>query len=79
MQGVAARAVEREAGDCRTPAWKRGFCGLEQEVGGGEDVRLDGSDRRMSKDYESLTLTSETLMCVTMIRLMLKRLTRGAG
>lgn len=35
-----------------------------------------GRNRRMSKDYEFLPQTSEALVYVTMIRLMLKRLAR---
>lgn len=35
-----------------------------------------GRNRRMSKDYEFLPQTSEVLVYVTMIRLMLKRLVR---
>jgi putative transposase len=37
-----------------------------------------GRSRRMSKDYEYLTSSSEAMVCLVMIRLMLKRLTRGA-
>ncbi len=36
-------------------------------------------NRRMSRDYEYLPETSEALIYVTMIRLMLKRLTKGAA
>jgi putative transposase len=36
-------------------------------------------NRRMSRDYEYLPQTSEALIYVTMIRLMLKRLTKGAA
>lgn len=36
-----------------------------------------GGYRRLSKDYERLTETGETLIYIAMIRLMLKRLTRG--
>jgi transposase len=36
-----------------------------------------GRNRRMSKDYEELPATSETLVYLTMIRLMLKRLVAG--
>jgi putative transposase len=36
-----------------------------------------GRQRRMSKDYEELPATSETLVYLTMIRLMLKRLVSG--
>ena len=35
-------------------------------------------DRRLAKDYERKVRTSETLVKVSMIRLMLKRLARGA-
>jgi hypothetical protein len=35
-------------------------------------------DRRLAKDYERKVQTSETLVKVSMIRLMLKRLARGA-
>jgi putative transposase len=35
-----------------------------------------GQNRRLSKDYERLCTTSETLIYVAMIRLMLRRLTR---
>ena len=38
-----------------------------------------GRYRRMSKDYEYLTETSEAMIYATMIRLMLKRLTRMAA
>ena len=34
-----------------------------------------GRYRRMSKDYEYLTSSSESMVCLTMIRLMLRRLT----
>ncbi|WP_126594728.1 IS5 family transposase [Dictyobacter aurantiacus] len=34
-----------------------------------------GRSRRMSKDYEYLTSSSESMVCLTMIRLMLRRLT----
>ena len=34
-------------------------------------------NRRMSRDYEFLPETSEALIYVTMIRLMLKRLAKG--
>ena len=36
-----------------------------------------GQQRRMSKDYERLCTTSEALISVTMIRLMLRRLARS--
>ena len=35
-------------------------------------------DRRLTKDYERKAQTSETLIKVTMIRLMLRRLVRAA-
>ena len=35
-------------------------------------------NRRMSRDYEFLAHTTEALVYVSMIRLMLKRLTKGA-
>ena len=35
-----------------------------------------GRDRRFSKDYESLTETSETLIHIAMISLMLRRLSK---
>jgi putative transposase len=35
-------------------------------------------NRRMSRDYEFLAQTTEALVYVTMIRLMLKRLAKGA-
>ncbi len=35
-------------------------------------------NRRLSKDYERLVQTSETLIEVAMIRLILKRLAKGA-
>jgi len=35
-------------------------------------------NRRLSKDYERKVQTSETFMEVAMIRLMLRRLARGA-
>ncbi len=34
-------------------------------------------NRRMSRDYEFLAQTTEALIYVTMIRLMLRRLTKG--
>lgn len=34
-----------------------------------------GRYRRMSKDYEYVTSSSESMVCLTMIRLMLRRLT----
>jgi transposase len=37
-----------------------------------------GRNRRMSKDYEFLTQTSESFIYAAMSRLMLKRLTKGA-
>lgn len=37
-----------------------------------------GRSRRMSKDYEYLTSSSENMICLTMIRLMVKRLARAA-
>jgi putative transposase len=37
-----------------------------------------GQNRRMSKDYERLVQTSENFIEVAMIRLMLKRLAKGA-
>ncbi|WP_373324726.1 IS5 family transposase [Reticulibacter mediterranei] len=37
-----------------------------------------GRNRRMSKDYEYLPKSSESMVCLTMIRLMLKRLARAA-
>jgi putative transposase len=37
-----------------------------------------GRYRRMSKDYEYLTSSSESMVCLTMIRLMLRRLVKGA-
>src|SRR6266567_1517204 len=37
-----------------------------------------GRYRRMSKDYEYLTSSSESMVCLTMIRLMLRRLARAA-
>jgi putative transposase len=37
-----------------------------------------GRQRRLSKDYEYLTDTSETMIYVSMIGLMLRRLARGA-
>jgi len=37
-----------------------------------------GQNRRMSKDYERKVQTSETLVEVAMIRLMLRRLARAA-
>jgi putative transposase len=36
-----------------------------------------GRNRRMSKDYEFLPVTSESFIYATMSRLMLKRLTKG--
>jgi hypothetical protein len=38
---------------------------------------LDGQNRRMSKDYERLTATSEVFVYVAMTRLVLKRLARA--
>jgi putative transposase len=38
-----------------------------------------GRYRRLSKDYEYLTETSETMIQIAMIRLMLRRLTRPAA
>jgi putative transposase len=35
-----------------------------------------GQQRRLSKDYERLCATSETLISITMIRLMVRRLAR---
>ena len=37
-----------------------------------------GRYRRLSKDYEYLTDTSETMIRIAMIQLMLRRLTRAA-
>lgn len=37
-----------------------------------------GRNRRMSKDYEYLPRSSESMVCLTMIRLMVKRLARAA-
>jgi putative transposase len=37
-----------------------------------------GRQRRLSKDYEYLTDTSETMIYVSMIGLMLRRLAKGA-
>jgi putative transposase len=37
-----------------------------------------GRNRRMSKDYEYLPSSSESMVCLTMIRLMVKRLARVA-
>jgi transposase len=37
-----------------------------------------GRHRRMSKDYEYLLSSSESMVCLTMIRLMVKRLARAA-
>ena len=36
-------------------------------------------NRRMSRDYEFLTQTTEALIYVTMIRLMLRRLAKGTA
>jgi putative transposase len=36
-----------------------------------------GRNRRMSKDYEYLTSSSESMVQLTMIRLMVKRLARA--
>jgi putative transposase len=47
-------------------------------VGGGADVLLEiDHNRRMSKDYERLTETSEAFIYVAMSRLMVKRLARS--
>ena len=55
-----------------------GFYGLAEEMGGGEDILswID-QNRRLSKDYEKLTATSEAFIYVAMSRLMVKRLARS--
>ena len=45
-------------------------------VGGGADLCLAGSLRRLSKDYEYLTTTSVAVIYLAMTRLLLRRLTR---
>jgi hypothetical protein len=44
------------------------------ELNRGKDVRLARQSRRLSKDYERKVQTSEALIEVAMIRLMLRRL-----
>ena len=47
-------------------------------MGGGKNLFLDRpQNRRMSKDYERLTETSEAFIYVAMSRLMVKRLARS--
>jgi transposase len=47
-----------------------GFHGPTEEMGGGEDILswID-QNRRLSKDYEKLTATSEAFVYVAMTRL----------
>ena len=48
---------------------------LPEALGRGEDVRLAGpKSRRLSKDYEFLPESSEAMIQVSMIHLMLRRL-----
>jgi putative transposase len=44
-------------------------------VGGGADFAWLGRYRRLSKDYEFLTTTSEAVIYLAMTRLLLRRLT----
>jgi putative transposase len=54
------------------------FPGTASAVGSGTHLFLDRSEnRRMSKDYERLTETSEAFIYVTMSRLMVRRLTHS--
>lgn len=63
------------SGRCRT-ADDAGIDGFATSVGGRENVRAGpGRYRRMSRDYEYLTASSETMFYMAMSRLMLRRLT----
>ena len=56
-----------------------GFHGTPtEEMGGGEDILswID-QNRRLSKEYEKLTATSEAFVYVAMTRLMARRLARS--
>jgi putative transposase len=55
-----------------------GFYGSAEEMGRREDVLswID-QNRRLSKDYEKLTATSEAFIYVAMSRLLVKRLARS--
>jgi putative transposase len=55
-----------------------GFYGPAEEMGRREDVLswID-QNRRLSKDYEKLTATSEAFIYVAMSRLLVKRLARS--
>jgi putative transposase len=45
-------------------------------MGGGADLAWLGRYRRLSKDYEYLTATSEAVIYLARTRLLLRRLTR---
>jgi hypothetical protein len=51
--------------------------GSASPVGGRADLFLAGQNRRMSKDYERLAVTSEAFGYVAMSRLMVRRLARS--
>lgn len=64
----AAEAVGEGAGGHRAPA-----------VPEGRTLAWISRNRRMSRDYEFLPETPEALIYACMIRLMLKRLAKGAA
>ena len=73
---AAAAALATARGD---PADRVPVRGRPEPLGGGADLRVAGPFRRLSKDYEHLTTTSEAVIYLAMTRLLVRRLTRRPG
>ena len=65
-----------EFGDRRAGSSDQGFRGAAEAVGSGAGVRMLSRNRRLAKDYERRVQTSETLIKIAIIRLLLRRLER---
>ena len=77
-EGVVQEGGRMEFGDRRAGSSDQGFRGAAEAVGSGAGVRMLSRNRRLAKDYERRVQTSETLIEVAMIRLLLRRLGRAA-
>ena len=81
--GIAFEVVQRSDGGGSGVGYRPGdpadrvpVRGRPEPLGGGADLRVASRFRRLSKDYEHLTTTSEAVIYLAMTRLLVRRLTR---